>query len=117
MAAAKSSKATRVSRRVPVTAPAWDLTLYVTGQTAKSIAALANLKRICDTRLSGRHHITVIDLAANPRLAKLDQILAVPTVVVKSPTSLKRIIGDLSDEKRVLVGLGLETASATCAGA
>jgi circadian clock protein KaiB len=86
----------------------WQLRLYVAGQTARSIATLANLKRICETHLAGRYYIEVIDLIENPKLAAHDQILAVPTLVRKLPQPLKKIIGDLSNEDRVLVGLDVK---------
>jgi circadian clock protein KaiB len=85
----------------------WDLRLYVAGQSPKSLAALTNLKRICDEHLAGRYSIEVIDLMKNPRLAKDDEIVAIPTLVRKLPEPLRRIIGDLSDEERALVGLQL----------
>lgn len=85
----------------------WNLRLYVAGQTTKSVTALANLNRICEEHLAGRYRIEVIDLIANPKLARGDQILAVPTLVRKLPQPLKKIIGDLSNEARVLVGLDL----------
>ena len=88
--------------------PEWQLRLYVAGQTARSIATLANLKRICETHLAGRYDIEVIDLLKNPRLAANDQILAVPTLVRKLPEPLKKIIGDMSNEDRVLVGLDVK---------
>jgi circadian clock protein KaiB len=84
------------------------LRLYVAGQTTKSVAALANLKRICETHLSGRYEIEVIDLLVNPKLAAGDQILAVPTLVRHLPEPIKKIIGDLSNEERVLVGLDVQ---------
>jgi circadian clock protein KaiB len=83
----------------------WQLRLYVAGATAKSVTALANLKRLCETHLAGRYEIEVIDLLVNPKLAAGDQILAVPTLVRKFPEPIRKIIGDLSDEERVLVGL------------
>jgi circadian clock protein KaiB len=83
----------------------WQLRLYVAGQTPKSITALANLKQLCETHLAGRYEIEVIDLLKNPKLAAGDQILAIPTLVRKLPTPIKKIIGDLSNETRVLVGL------------
>ena len=86
----------------------YQLRLYVAGQTAKSAAALANLKRICDTHLSGRYEIEVVDLLVNPTLAAGDQILAVPTLVRKLPEPIRKIIGDLSNEGRVLVGLDIQ---------
>ena len=85
----------------------WDLRLYTAGQSPKSLAALANLKRVCDEHLAGRYRIEVIDLLKNPRLAKDDQIVAIPTLVRKLPEPLRRIVGDLSDEERTLVGLQL----------
>ena len=85
----------------------WDLRLYTAGQSPKSLAALSNLKRICDEHLPGRYSIEVIDLMKNPRLAKDDQIVAIPTVVRKLPAPLRKVIGDLSDEERALVGLQL----------
>jgi circadian clock protein KaiB len=88
----------------------WQLRLYVAGQTSKSIAALANLKKLCETHLADRYEIEVIDLVRNPRLAAGDQILAIPTLVRKLPTPVKKIIGDLSNEHRVLVGLDLRPA-------
>ena len=86
----------------------WQLRLYVAGQTAKSTAALDNLKRVCEEHLAGRYTIEVIDLLVNPRLAAGDQILAVPTLVRKFPEPIRKIIGDLSNEERVLVGLDVQ---------
>jgi circadian clock protein KaiB len=83
----------------------WNLRLYVAGQTPKSITALANLKRICNEHMDGQYQIEVIDLMENPQLARRDQIVAIPTLVRELPTPLKRIIGDLSNTERVLVGL------------
>src|SRR6185503_19776063 len=83
----------------------WRLWLYVAVQPTKSRAALANLQRVCETHLAGRYHIEVVDLLVNPRLAAGDQILAVPTLVRKVPEPMRKIIGDLSNEERVLVGL------------
>lgn len=83
----------------------WMLRLYVAGQTPKSITAFSNLKRICEEHLAGRYQIEVIDLLVNPTLAKDDQILALPTLVRKLPSPIKKIIGDLSNTERVLVGL------------
>ena len=87
----------------------YQLRLYVAGQTAKSMTALDNLKRICETHLAGRYRIEVIDLLVNPKLAAGDQILAVPTLVRHLPEPIKKIIGDLSNEDRVLVGLDVLT--------
>jgi circadian clock protein KaiB len=85
----------------------WDLRLYVAGQTPKSLTAFANLKRICEEHLAGRYHIEVIDLLVNPKLARDDQIVAIPTLVRKLPDPIRKIIGDLSDTERALVGLQL----------
>ncbi len=85
----------------------WNLRLYVAGHTPKSITAFDNLKKICEEHLKGKYHIEVIDLVKNPQLAKGDQILAIPTLVRRLPTPLKKIIGDLSNTLRVLVGLDL----------
>jgi circadian clock protein KaiB len=86
----------------------YELRLYVAGYTAKARAAIDNLNRICETHLSGRYKIEVIDLLVNPKLAAGDQILAVPTLVRHLPEPIKKIIGDLSNEERVLVGLDLQ---------
>ncbi|HXQ32967.1 MAG TPA: circadian clock KaiB family protein, partial [Anaerolineales bacterium] len=80
---------------------------YVAGQTPRSIAAFANLKKICEEHLAGKYHIEVIDLIKKPQLASGDQILAIPTLVRKLPEPIRKIIGDLSDTERVLVGLNL----------
>ncbi len=85
----------------------WNLRLYVAGQTPKSIAAFANLKKLCEEHLKSRYSIEVIDLLQSPQLAKGDQILAVPTLVRKLPVPVRKIIGDLSNTERVLVGLDL----------
>jgi circadian clock protein KaiB len=85
----------------------FELRLYVAGQTPKSIAAFANLRRICEQHLAGRYHIEVIDLLENPRLALGDQILAIPTLVRKLPAPIRKLIGDLSNTERVLVGLDI----------
>ena len=85
----------------------WELRLYVAGQTPKSLTAFANLKKICDQYITGKYHIEVVDLLKNPTLAKGDQILAVPTLVRKLPVPIRKILGDLSDTERVLVGLDL----------
>ena len=85
----------------------YHMRLYVAGQTPKSLAALKNLKRVCEEHLAGRYVIEVVDLMKNPRLAAGDQILAIPTLVRRLPEPLKRIIGDLSDTDKVLVGLDI----------
>ena len=81
--------------------------LYVAGQTPKSIAAFTNLKKICEEHLAGRYQIEVVDLLVNPTLARGDQILAIPTLVRKLPEPVRKIIGDLSNTERVLIGLDL----------
>jgi circadian clock protein KaiB len=85
----------------------WDLRLYVAGQTPRAIAALQNLERICEEHLAGQYRIEVVDLLKNPQLARGDQILAVPALVRKLPEPVRKIIGDLSNTERVLVGLDL----------
>ncbi|WP_254244146.1 circadian clock KaiB family protein [Hymenobacter sp. BRD128] len=85
----------------------WELRLYVAGQTTKSIAALANLRRYCEQYVAGRYQLEVIDLMQHPQLAEGDQILAIPTVVRKVPEPIRKVIGDLSNEERVIVGLDL----------
>jgi circadian clock protein KaiB len=88
----------------------WELRLYVAGQTPKSLAAFANLKKICEEHLEGRYRIEIVDLLVNPKLAAGDQIIAIPTLVRKLPEPIKKIIGDLSNTERVLVGLDLRLA-------
>jgi len=85
----------------------FELRLYVAGQTPKSLAAFTNLKRICESHLAGEYTIEVIDLIKTPQLAAGDQILAIPTLVRRLPEPIKKIIGDLSNEERVLVGLDI----------
>ena len=85
----------------------WLLRLYVAGQTPKSITAFANLKKICEEYLEGQYQIEIIDLLENPQLAKQDQIVALPTLVRKLPPPLKKIIGDLSNKEKILVGLNI----------
>jgi len=87
----------------------WELRLYVAGQTPKSMTAFANLKKLCEEHLEGKYRIEVVDLMKNPQLAKGDQIIAIPTLVRKLPQPLKKIIGDLSNTERVLVGLDLRS--------
>lgn len=86
---------------------AYELRLYVAGQTPKSLAAFANLRKICEENMPGQYRIEVIDLLKKPQLASGDQILAIPTLVRKLPEPIKKIIGDLSDTERVLVGLDI----------
>ena len=85
----------------------WQLRLYVAGQTPKSLAAYANLKRLCEAHLAGKYHIEIIDLLKDPKLARGDQILAIPTLVRKLPEPVRNIIGDLSNVDRALAGLDL----------
>ncbi len=94
-------------RAAPAAEPLWELRLYVAGQTRRSLQAFANLKRICEEYLAGRYEIEVIDLLKTPQLAAGDQILALPTLVRKLPEPVRKIIGDLSNTERVLVGLDL----------
>ncbi len=86
----------------------WQLRLYVAGQTPKSITAFANLKKICEEYLQNQYQIEIIDLLENPHLAKQDQIVALPTLVRKLPPPIKKIIGDLSNQEKILVGLNLQ---------
>ena len=86
----------------------WELRLYVAGKTEKSVKALANLKRYCEEHLKGQYRIEVIDLLEKPQLAEGDQILAIPTLVRKVPEPIRKIIGDLSNEEKVLVGLNIK---------
>jgi circadian clock protein KaiB len=85
----------------------WELRLYIAGETPKSIAAVTNLNRICDEHLSGQFKIEVVDLLKNPQLARGDQIVAIPTLVRKLPNPVRKIIGDLSNTEKTLVGLQL----------
>lgn len=95
-------------RRATAKRPAaWELRLYVAGQTANCVRAFSNLKQICETHLAGQYRIEVIDLLENPRLSQGDQILAIPTLVRRLPQPVRKIIGDLSDVERVLVGLDI----------
>ena len=88
----------------------WKLRLYIAGQTPNSVAAIANLRRICETRLQGRYRIEIIDLLEKPQLARGDQIIAIPTLVRKLPAPMKKIIGNLSMAERALIGLDLQPA-------
>lgn len=83
----------------------WRLRLYVAGQTPKSITALANLKRLCESHLTGRYRIEIVDLVKRPQLARRDEIVVIPTLVRQLPPPLRKIIGDLSNHQKVLVGL------------
>jgi circadian clock protein KaiB len=90
----------------------WELRLYIAGQTTKSVTALANLKKYCEEHLKGRYQLEVIDLLQHPQLAAGDQILAIPTLVRKVPVPIRKIIGDLSNQERVLVGLDIRPIDA-----
>ena len=107
-----TARATRRPQEEAAAQPRFQLRLYVAGQTARSLAAFANLQRICETHLSGEYCIEVIDLTKTPQLAAGDQILAVPTLVRRLPQPIKKIIGDLSNEERVLVGLDIQPVGA-----
>ena len=98
----------RAQQAVSEEANRWNLRLYVAGQTPRSVTAFKNLKDICEEYLQGQYHIEVVDLMENPTLARGDQILAVPTLVRKLPQPIRKIIGDLSNTERVLVGLDIQ---------
>ena len=105
----KPAKGVAARVRRPSKVPqAWKLRLYVAGQTRKSVRAVANLRMLCDEHLKGRYEIEVIDLLEHPHMARGDQIVAVPTLEIKLPQSVQRIIGDLSNTDRVLVGMALQ---------
>ena len=89
----------------------WELRLYIAGQTPKSILALKNITKYCREHLEGQYTIEIVDLLVNPRLAEGDQIFAIPTLVRKFPVPLRKIIGDLSNEEKVLVGLNIRPAA------
>lgn len=104
-------KTLAVNEQTPEAAEKWLLRLYVAGRSPKCVTALDNLKRFCEERMAGRYEIEVVDLLDNPRLAKDDQIIAIPTLVRRLPEPLKKIIGNLSDTERMLVGLDLKSKS------
>ena len=106
------TKTTRRRKSNSIGRPAklWQLRLYVAGQTPRSLTAFSNLKQLCESHLNGRYSIEVIDLVEQPQLSKGDQILAIPTLVRKLPQPVRKIIGDLSNTNRVLVGLDLRPA-------
>jgi circadian clock protein KaiB len=103
----RHKKASVLKKEKPRTAESWMMRLYVAGQSARSQAAITNLRRICDTYMPGRCTIEVVDLVRNPELAKADQIVAIPTLVRKLPVPVRRIIGDLSATDKVLLSLEL----------
>jgi circadian clock protein KaiB len=113
----KESKVKAISQgkgkkaKTDATEEIWNLRLYVAGQTTKSLAAFANLKKICEEHLTGKYRIEVIDFLKNPQLAKGDQIIAIPTLVRKLPEPINKIIGDLVNTERVLVGLDIRPAT------
>ncbi len=115
MPAKKSAKKTakKSTRSSSSKSAKWLLRLYVAGNTPNSIAAFANLKEICEVHLGGQYQIEVVDLLENPTLARGDQIVAIPTLVRRLPFPVKKIIGDLSNRDRVLVGLDLKPAGST----
>lgn len=106
-----SDRRTKEEHPVNTTKDMWVLRLYVAGQTPKAITAYSNLKKICDEQLQGKYTIEIIDLLINPQLGNEDQILALPTLVRKLPVPVRKIIGDLSNTERVLVGLDLVPVS------
>jgi circadian clock protein KaiB len=106
----KTRPAARLRRQKRQKPQAWNLRLYVAGQTPKSIRAFANLKELCEEHLKGSYQIEVVDLLEHPQLARGDQIVAVPTLVRQLPPPVRKIIGDLSNTVRVLVGLDLREA-------
>jgi len=102
------SKHSKKTGTKPAGEKPWVLRLYVAGQTPKSLTAFANLKKICEEHLKGEYQIEVIDLLVNPKLAKGDQIIAIPTLIRKLPEPVKKIIGDLSKTENVLIGLDIK---------
>ena len=102
-----SSKARAFKKESPQTEENWMMRLYVAGQSARSTAAIANLRRICDRYMPGRCTVEIVDLMRNPELAKLDQIIAIPTLVRKVPAPVRRIIGDLSATEKILLSFEL----------
>jgi len=110
-AATKTSKKAGAPNGKKSAQPRWDLRLYVAGQTPRSLQALSNLKRICEDHLEGNYRVEIIDLLKKPQLAAGDQILAIPTLVRTIPKPARKIIGDLSNTERVLVGLDVRQVS------
>ena len=110
---AKPARRTSKLRKTKANPEFFDLRLYIAGQTARSVAALANLQRICDEHLKGRYRLEVIDLLERPQLARGDQIFALPTLVRKLPEPIRKLVGDLSDTERALVGLDLRPRTAS----
>jgi circadian clock protein KaiB len=110
MSAAKKTPARKSRATKKAKEEIWELRLYIAGQTPNSVAAIANLRRICEERLQGRYRIEIVDLLEKPQLARGDQIIAIPTLVRKLPAPVKKIIGNLSIAERALVGLDLQPA-------
>jgi circadian clock protein KaiB len=108
MATSKKSARPSARKKTPAKAEAWKLRLYVAGRTAKSIRAFANLTALCDEHLKGRYKVEVIDLLDHPDMARGDQIVAIPTLVIKLPLPVRRIIGDLSNTDKALIGMALQ---------
>jgi len=111
-----SPRKARIKASGRVSREDWDLRLYVAGQTPRSLAAIANLRQICDEHLGGEFRIQIIDLLVNPQLSRDDQIIAIPTLVRRLPIPIRKIIGDLSDTARTLVGLQLRNAAVAVSG-
>ena len=107
----EKTKPTKKPNNAHKASDVWELRLYAAGQTSKSMTAFANLKKICEKHLKGKYTIEIIDLCKSPQLAAGDQILAIPTLVRKLPEPLRKIIGDLSNTERVLVGLDIRTSN------
>jgi circadian clock protein KaiB len=105
-------KLDEVAATGPTDPDVWELRLYVAGKTAKSVAAFENLSRLCEEHLAGKYQIEVVDLLRHPQLAKGDQIIAIPTLVRKLPQPIRKVIGDLSNVERTLVGLQLRPVKA-----
>ena len=97
----------KTSKAAPPKEMTWELILYVAGNTPKSVLALRNLRKYCEEHLENKYRIEVVDLLVNPKLAEGDQIFAIPTLVRKVPVPVRKIIGDLSNEEKVLVGLNI----------
>ena len=108
MAKTKTRTQARDRKQASSKSDSWKLRLYVAGQTPKSVRALANLNMLCEEHLNGRYHIEVVDLLEHPDMARGDQIVAIPTLVIKLPQAVRKIIGDLSDTDKVLVGMALQ---------
>jgi circadian clock protein KaiB len=108
-----TDKKLKKERRQRAEEESWELRLYVAGQTPNAVTAFENLKKLCEEHLGGKYHIEVIDLLKNPQLAQGDQIVAVPTLIRKVPLPIRKIIGDLSNTERVLVGLDVKPRKLT----